>query len=279
MTMEYIIIILSTFLLSSALFIFWVAKGGFNKKYLYTDNIVLAAIASLLNVLIMSQTNMPLWLMTSFISGIVVLSLFIVLFFYRFFSNPKRVIPGGRNDIVSPADGRVIYIKELEKNQIPVSIKKKTIANIREITKTEILVQPCYLIGIAMTLFDVHYNRAPIDGKIILIKHTPGTAIGLNNPASTINNERNTIVIERDDGIKAGVVQIAARFVDRCIVMNNESDHLNRGQVFGKIRWGSQADLIIPRNSEILVREGMQVYAGSTIIAKLGGSNQNEDTY
>lgn len=278
MIMEYIIIILSTFLLSSALFIFWVAKGGFNKKYLYTDNTVLAIIASLLNVFIMSLINIPLWLMTPFISGSMVLGLFIILFFYRFFRNPERVIPGGRNDIVSPADGRVIYIKELEKDQIPVSIKKKNIANINEITKTDILKQPCYLIGIAMTLFDVHYNRAPIDGKVILVKHTTGTAIGLNNPESTVNNERNTIVFERDDGIKAGVVQIAARFVDRCIVMNNETDHLKRGEIFGKIRWGSQADLIIPRNSEIMVREGMQVYAGSTVIAKLHESNQNENS-
>ncbi len=276
--MENIIIILSAFLLSTALFIFWVIKGGFNKKFLYTDNIILAIIASLLNINIMSLINVPLWIMTPFISGFVVLFLFTLLFLFRFFRNPKRIIPGGRNDIVSPADGRVIYVKELEKNQIPVSIKRKNIANIKEITKTDMLEQPCYLIGIAMTLFDVHYNRAPIDGKIILVLHTPGTAIGLNNPSSTITNERNTIVLERDDGIKAGVVQIAARFVDRCIVTCKEADYIKRGEIFGKIRWGSQADLIIPRNSEILVREGMQVNAGSTIIAKIRVSNQNEDS-
>jgi phosphatidylserine decarboxylase len=73
----------------------------------------------------------------------------------------------------------------------------------------------------------------------------------------------------RDDGIKAGVVQIAAKGVSRCIVMPKEGDPITRGAIFGKIRWGSQADLIIPRNCEILVREGEQVYAGSTIIAKL----------
>ena len=122
-----------------------------------------------------------------------------------------------------------------------------------------------------MTLFDVHYNRAPIDGKIIMVKHTSGSAIGLNNPESTLVNERNTTVFEREDGVKAGVVQIAARWVDRCIVMSNEGQTLERGQIFGKIRWGSQADLIIPRNCEILIREGEQVYAGSTIIAKYLG--------
>ena len=59
-------------------------------------------------------------------------------------------------------------------------------------------------------LFDVHMNRSPIDGKIILVKHTPGTSIGLNTPESTLTNERNTTVFEREDGVKAGVVQIAA---------------------------------------------------------------------
>jgi phosphatidylserine decarboxylase len=255
--------------LSTSIFIFWVVKGGFNKKYLYTDNLLLAGVSSISNLFIYHLLPIPLWLMVPLITGIVVLILFIGLYFYRFYRNPKRNIPGNKNDIVSPADGRVIYIKELEINQIPVTVKKKRIADISEISKTDILEHPCYLIGISMTLFDVHYNRAPIDGKIVLVKHTPGTTIGLNTPSSTLTNERNTTVFMRDDGIKAGVVQIAAKGVSRCIVMPKEGDPITRGAIFGKIRWGSQADLIIPRNCEILVREGEQVYAGSTIIAKL----------
>ena len=267
--MEIIVVVLSTVLLSTAMFIFWVAKGGFNKKFLYTDNVILAIVSSIINISIYKSISVPFWLIVPFICGTVVLILFVLLFLYRFFRNPKRIIPGEYNDIVSPADGRVIYIKELEANQIPVTIKKKRIASIQEITKTDILEQPCYLIGIAMTLFDVHYNRAPIDGKVIMVKHTPGTSIGLNTPESTLTNERNTTVFEREDGIKAGVVQIAARGVNRCIVMSKEGEILKRGEIFGKIRWGSQADLVIPRNCEILVREGEQVHAGSTIIAKL----------
>lgn len=267
--MEILVVVLSTALLSTAMFIFWVAKGGFNKKFLYTDNISLTIVSAVINLVIYRFIEMPFWLMVPFVSGTVVLILFILLFFYRFFRNPKRVIPGEMNDIVSPADGRIIYIKELEANQIPVTIKKKRVASIQEITKTDILEQPCYLIGIAMTLFDVHYNRAPIDGKVIMVKHTPGTSIGLNTPESTLTNERNTTVFQREDGVMAGVVQIAARGVNRCIVMSKEGDVLKRGEIFGKIRWGSQADLVIPRNCEILVREGDQVHAGSTIIAKL----------
>lgn len=267
--MELLVLVLSTTLLSTAMFIFWVAKGGFNKKYLYTDNLILAIIASAVNIAIFRLVFMPFWIMVPFVCGMVVLVLFILLFFYRFFRNPVRIIHGDKNDIVSPADGRVIYIKELEANQIPVTIKKKRVAGIAEITKTDILEQPCYLVGIAMTMFDVHYNRAPIDGKVIMVKHTPGTSIGLNNPESTLTNERNTTVFKREDGIMAGVVQIAARGVNRCIVMSEEGETLSRGEIFGKIRWGSQADLVIPRNCEIFVREGEQVYAGSTIIARL----------
>ncbi len=267
--MESIIIILSTFLLSTAMFIFWVAKGGFNKKYLYTDHIGLSVASSLINIGIYYVMTIPLWLMTPFVCGFTVLVLFVILFFYRFFRNPERTIPGDKNDIVSGADGRIIYIKELEADQTPVSIKKLRISRISEITKTEILKQPCYLIGIAMTLFDVHLNRTPIDGEIIFIKHTDGTAIGLNTPSSTITNERNTVVIKRDDGIMVGIVQIAARWVSRCIVSSAKGDKVVRGEIIGKIRWGSQLDMIIPRNCEIKVREGEQVFAGSSIIAKL----------
>ncbi|HQH24768.1 MAG TPA: phosphatidylserine decarboxylase [Bacteroidales bacterium] len=267
--MEFIIIVLSTFLLSTALFVFWIVKGGFNRKFLYTDNVWLASAASVLNIISYSFIDMPLWLATPFISGFIIILLFTVLFFYRFFRNPHRIIPGDQNDIVSGADGRIIYIKELEKDQIPVTVKKLRIADLSEITKTNILKRPCYLIGIAMTLFDVHVNRSPIDGKIVLVKHTDGTAIGLNTPVSTITNERNTVVIEREDGVIAGVVQIAARGVRRCIIMKKPGDIVERGSIIGKIRWGSQFDMIIPRNCEIKIREGEQVYAGSTIIARL----------
>jgi phosphatidylserine decarboxylase len=267
--MEQVVILLSTFFMTTGLFVFGVAKLGFNKKYLYTDNLRLGLVSVLLVYALYYTLNMPFWLLVPFISGLIVLSLFIALFFYRFFRNPHREIPGDVNDIVSGADGRVIYIKELEANQIPVSVKKLRIANVSEITKTDILKQPCYLIGIAMTLWDVHMNRAPIDGKIILVKHTEGTAIGLNTPVSTIQNERNTVVIQREDGVMAGIVQIAARWVDRCIVSMKEGDVVKRGQIIGKIRWGSQLDMIIPRNCHILVREGEQVHAGSTIIARI----------
>lgn len=273
--MEQVIIILASFLMSSALFIFWVAKGGFNRKYLYTDNLLLGSAGTLLTILAHRFLPLPFWVVVPFVSGFIILVLFVILFLYRFFRNPARTIPGGPDDIVSAADGRVIYIKELEVNQMPVTVKKMRIADLSEITKTDLLERPCYLIGIAMTLFDVHMNRSPLDGKITFIKHTPGTAIGLNTPSSTVTNERNTVIIGRSDGIKAGIVQIAARGVKRCIVTVDVGDVVKRGEIIGKIRWGSQLDMIIPRDCEILVREGEQVYAGKTVIARLSANHGN----
>lgn len=267
--MEQVIVVMTSFLLSSAMFIFWVAKGGFNRRYLYTDNILLGVFSASIGLLLYYIFNIPLAVFVIILCPLIVFLLFVGLFFYRFFRNPQRKISGDKDDIVAPADGRIIYIKELEVNQTPVTIKKMRVANINEITKTDILSQPCYLIGIAMTLFDVHYNRAPIDGEIILVKHTDGTAIGLNTPESTLTNERNTVVFKRNDGIMAGIVQIAARGVRRCIVMTKEGSLVNRGEIIGKIRWGSQTDLIIPRNTTIMVREGEQVHAGVTIIGRL----------
>ena len=267
--MDYVIIILSSFLYSSAAFIFWVVKGGFNKRVLYTDNILLGIAISLSMLIVFKLTSVALTLLLLILSPIAGFSFFVILFLYRFFRNPVRKITSDPDEIVAPADGRIIYIKELEKGQAPVSVKKQRIASIEEITKTSIPGQPCYLIGIAMTLFDVHMNRAPLAGKVILVKHTPGDYLGLNKPESTVVNERNTMVIQREDGIMVAVIQIAARFVRRCIISVSEGETVTHGAIIGRIRWGSQADLIIPRNCNIMVREGDQVYAGESVIAKI----------
>ncbi|MBE0680222.1 MAG: hypothetical protein IH592_15795, partial [Bacteroidales bacterium] len=93
--------------MSSALFIFWVAKGGFNRRYLYTDNLLLGFAGAILTLILYYTVSVPFWLLVPFISGFLILVLFILLFLYRFFRNPKRVIPGDADDIVSGADGRV----------------------------------------------------------------------------------------------------------------------------------------------------------------------------
>ncbi len=129
--MGIIIIILASFLYSTAAFIFWVSKGGFNKRYLYTDNIMLGIMISIFSVLLYMISDISLTVLLLIFSPFIGFCLFILLFLYRFFRNPERKITSDPDEFVSPADGRIIYIKELEKGQIPVSVKKYRLAHIR----------------------------------------------------------------------------------------------------------------------------------------------------
>lgn len=256
-----------SFFWSTLLIGFFVIKGGFQRKYLFTDNIFLSAAVSVLSLLITAHYKVSILVSFGLIMPGITFALFFLLFLYRFFRNPDRKIVQNDNNLLSPADGRIIYIKELDENNFPVSVKKRNMIRLEELTKTDVLKTPCYMIGIAMTLFDVHYNRAPVSGTVKLIQHTDGVALGLRNPESTFVNERNTFVIE-DEGMNLiGVIQIAARGVRRCIVTVNATSDITQGQIIGKIRFGSQVDLIIPRSCVISVREGDQVYAGTSVIA------------
>ena len=95
--MEQIVIVLSSFLMSTAVFVFWVAKGGFNRKYLYTDNLWLGAVTTLITLILHGIFDIWFIILVPFINGFITLSLFVCLFFYRFFRNPPREIPGDKD--------------------------------------------------------------------------------------------------------------------------------------------------------------------------------------
>lgn len=257
-----------SFFWSTLIIGFFIIRGGFEKKYLFTDNIALAVAVSIISGLLKFNFGINNIITFMIVMPGFTFILFVLLFLYRFFRNPNRKIIKNEKHVLSPADGRIIYIKELDEGAFPVSVKKKNMIRLDEITKTDMLKTPCYLIGIAMTLFDVHINRSPVDGKVILVQHTDGDALGLRSPESTFINERNTIVIEGKDKDLYGVIQIAARGVRRCITSVENKEQVEQGQVIGKIRFGSQVDLIIPRDFVIQVREGDQVHAGLSVIAE-----------
>ncbi len=267
--MDFVKVAMSSLIFSTGIFIFWVIKGGFNKRVLYTYNLGLSVISGALSIFAGHYFRLGQLVLLFIIVPSITVFIFILLLYYKFFLNPRRLQQVDENEFISPADGRIIYIKELEVNQLPVSVKKTRLSRIEEITKTDILKQPCYLIGIMMTLFDVHINRAPSSGDVVMVKHTPGSYLSLKSPESTFVNERNTIVFRKSNGIMVGVVQIASRFIRRCICSVKEGDSVRAGEVIGRITWGSQVDLIIPRNCDIFVREGEQVYAGKSIIGRL----------
>jgi phosphatidylserine decarboxylase len=189
------------------------------------------------------------------------------LFTVWFFRDPERTPPQKEGIIVAPADGKIKYIKEINAGEVPVSIKGDRKATLTEFAKTDILENEGWLVGIVMSIIDVHKNRAPLSGKITLAKYTPGKFVSLKSAEGLTNNERNTIIIEGEK-IKIGVVQIASRLVRRIVSYVKEGDTVKIGGRIGMIKFSSQTDLIIPKHCRVLVKEGEQVYGGVTVIAE-----------
>lgn len=179
---------------------------------------------------------------------------FIVLFtgiigIYRFYRDPNRIPPKTKNVILAPADGVVRYIKRLQ------------------ITDSEII-NDGWVIGITITYLDVHVNRSPVDGRVVLVKHIPGKFLSLKKEEAFFENKRTIIVI--DSGrFKVGLLLIASRIVRKILVWIKEGAEVKAGERIGKIVFGSQTDILIPLlpDLQINVKEGEQVYAGLTIVA------------
>jgi len=164
---------------------------------------------------------------------------------WRFFRDPERIPPGSENVILSPADGRIIYIKKIEENEIPFSEKKGRKFSLDEFIQSNIDINNGYLIGIAMNYLDVHVNRAPIAGRITLLKHIKGLFISLKNKEAVLQNERVLTVIDNGH-FQVGIVQIASRLVRKIVPYITEGRQIQIGERMGMIRFGSQVDLIIP---------------------------------
>jgi len=222
------------------------------------------------------------------LAGFFIFSIILILFaiwrVWFFFRNPERKIPQG-SVIVSPADGKIIYIRRIQKNQIPISIK-----NGRKIHIEELMDDPDgnyhLVIGIYMTPISVHYNRIPVDGIVsktiyrnssknrTMLRGYLNFLLGLKPFEEEcyyiIENERNTTVIT-GERVKAAIVQIADKWIRRIVSKVKEGDRVSKGEVFGMIRMGSQCDLFlrIEGEYEITVYEGENVLAGSSVLVKL----------
>jgi len=187
---------------------------------------------------------------------------------WRFWRSPKRKLTATENQIVSPADGNIIYIKKLEEQDEFVSVKKGDISTLYEIMQTDLVKKPCWQIGINMTPFDVHKNCSPIKGRVILSKHTKGKFLSLKNQSSVSENERHTYVIENQN-CRAAIVQIASKHVRRIDSYVSEGKEVDKGDWIGMIRFGSQVDVFLPYTAELRINLKQQVYAKSSIIAEL----------
>lgn len=190
---------------------------------------------------------------------------------YRFYRDPQRISPQGDGLVVSPADGTVVYVKRSRDGQLPVSTKHGELVALEELTHTAVHERDAVVVGIAMSFLDVHVNRAPIAGRVVLSRHFPGRFGSLGRPEMVFRNERTTTLIA-GTAFEIAVVQIASRLVRQIGSYVSDGDEVRLGQRIGVIRLGSQVDVVIPqrRDLSVLVSEGDRVSAGTSVLATVG---------
>jgi len=184
-----------------------------------------------------------------FVSGWLSL-LFTVLFFctVAFFRDPNRRVPPDPLVIVAAADGTVTDIAELDENEV---LKTKT-----------------RRVGIFLSIFDVHTNRAPIDGRVIYRQHREGLCLDARRPECSEKNESMTWALE-NPRVAIVVRQLTGAIARRIVAWAEIGDELKKGQRFGMIRFGSRTEVYLPLAATVLVKVGDHVLGGSTIIAQL----------
>jgi phosphatidylserine decarboxylase len=195
---------------------------------------------------------------------------FVTIVLWRFYRDPERTSPKVADSVLSPADGRVIYIRRIDEGVIPDSHKHGRRMLLAELSQSSLAKRRVWQIGISMVFTDVHVNRSPIDGKVTLLHHRPGQFLSLRHQNALGVNERQTIVIE-NERVQLAVIQIASRLVRRIEAFIREGDAVAIGQRIGVIKLGSQVDLIIPEASvaAIDVKLGQSLVAGQTVVCRL----------
>jgi len=170
--------------------------------------------------------------------------LLIAGFMAYFFRNPRRSIPLEPGLVLAPADGRITLIRLAAGNE------------------------PESLVSIFLSPFDVHINRAPIEGEIVDASYKKGAFMMATKDESRLHNEQNTLTITGKE-ITVRCTQIAGILARRIVCWKQRGERVKCGEPFGMIKFGSRTDLVMPPSVEILVREGMHVRGGETIIGKI----------
>ena len=179
----------------------------------------------------------------------------LAIFIYYFFRDPIRVVPN-EDVIISPADGKVTYIG-IEKAPKNLDIDQKFIK-----------------ISIFLSIFNVHVNRMPITGTIVKIKYLNGKFINASLNKSSEKNERNIILIKKENNDYFILTQIAGLIARRIICIIRESQTLKKGDRVGIIKFGSRVDLYMPLKYKPLITVGQTVIGGETIIANPNSINE-----
>src|SRR3954447_26615113 len=184
-----------------------------------------------------------------------VVALLVLLWLFAFFRDPERVVPAEEHVMVSPADG--------------------TVSDVTEVEHDELLGGPAVRVGIFLSVFNVHVNRSPCDGKVLSITYKKGKFVNaMAHGKASEQNESNTVVIgESTAGRPVAVVkQIVGLIARRIIFTASQGDALRRGDRIGMIKFGSRTELSIPKwlEPQVTVKEGQTVRGAADVIARLG---------
>ena len=179
-----------------------------------------------------------------------------------FFRDPERVVPQDERLIVSPADGMVSLIMQVEP---PAELQVDDGSGARGLSAG-----PVTRISIFMSVFDVHINRAPIGGTVRRVVYIPGKFVNADLDKASEENERQHILIERPDGTAIGFTQIAGLVARRIVPFIKPGDMVAVGQRVGLIRFGSRVDVYLPAGTDAKVVLGQTVIAGETVLAEIG---------
>ena len=202
--------------------------------------IVVAAIVSLATyALALERRSWPLWLLAFLLTVI-------TLWIAYFFRDPER--PGQRGDrlVISPADGRVVMVSQVD--------------------------EPSFLhgratrISIFMNIFKVHVNRYPVSGTVRLVERKPGRFLNAAADAASLENEQNSVGIE-SGSYRILVRQIAGLIARRIITYSHDGETVRQGDRMGLIRFGSRVDVFVPTDAAVRVKPGDVSFAGVTVLA------------
>ncbi len=177
--------------------------------------------------------------------------LMLFLYMLLFFRDPERIIPEDRDTFVSPADGKIILIRD-------------TIENVYTGEKVK-------QISIFMSVFNVHVNRAPCDGRVEKVKHTPGGFRAAYTDEAELSNENIAMLLNTAYG-KILVRQVAGLIARRAVCRVSPGDSLKKGQRYGIIKFGSRVDIYLPEDVQVKIVLGQKVKAGETILAAINSA-------
>jgi phosphatidylserine decarboxylase len=179
---------------------------------------------------------------------VALLCLILVAYTFAFFRDPERVAPADPAAVLAAADGLVSEISKIEENEVVHQMMQR--------------------VAIFLSVFDVHTNRAPIDGRVVYRMHREGGCLDARNPECSTKNEAMTWAFENP---RATIVvrQITGAIARRIVGWAEMGDDLKKGERFGMIRFGSRTEVYVPLDATVLVKVGDRVAGGASVIARL----------